>query len=422
MRRPKLPRVLHDGNFARYLAASSVSSLGSGMATVALAFAVLGSGGVAELGIVLLAREIPLIVFVLLGGVFADRLRRRTILVSTDLIKAAAQAATAALFFSGTPDVVSVSLLQIAYGLAAAFSSPATSGLVREVVSDEDLQEANALLGLSGSILSIAGPAVGALIVAAGSPALALALDAASFLASAALTFAIRIPGRVRMVSASVLADLRGGWNEFVARPWAVAMVLSFGVFQLSYFPALNVLGPSVAQTSLGGPAAWGLILSFESIGAVIGGLIALKLRVKRPLVACQLFVVPCGLLLIGLGVPLMLIVLIALSALVGFGFAAGNAFWMTALQQNVPEHALSRISSFDWLGSVAFNPIGYLLIGPMAIAFGTSQILIVSGLINIAAAVGVLLVPSVRRIRMIGKPWVPDVDSEAPTPLTELM
>jgi MFS family permease len=199
-------------------------------------------------------------------------------------------------------------------------------------------------------------------------------------------------------------------------------MVLSFGVFQLSYFPALNVLGPSVAQTSLGGPAAWGLILSFESIGAVIGGLIALKLRVKRPLVACQLFVVPCGLLLIGLGVPLMLIVLIALSALVGFGFAAGNTFWMTALQQNVPEHALSRISSFDWLGSVAFNPIGYLLIGPMAIAFGTSQILIVSGLINIAAAVGVLLVPSVRRIRMIGKPWVPDVDSEAPTPLTELM
>jgi MFS family permease len=117
-----------------------------------------------------------------------------------------------------------------------------------------------------------------------------------------------------------------------------------------------------------------------------------------------------------------MLIVLIALSALVGFGFAAGNTFWMTALQQNVPEHALSRISSFDWLGSVAFNPIGYLLIGPMAIAFGTSQILIVSGLINIAAAVGVLLVPSVRRIRMIGKPWVPDVDSEAPTPLTELM
>ena len=421
MRGPKLPQVLHDGNFARYLAASSVSTLGSGMATIALAFAVLDSGGVTELGIVLLAREIPLIVFVLLGGVFADRLRRRTILVGTDLVKAAAQFVTAALFFTGNADVVLVSLLQIAYGMANAFEGPATTGLIREVVTDDELQEANALLGLSRSVLSIAGPAVGALIVAAGSPALALALDAISFLASAALTFSIRLVGRVRMETTSVMADLRGGWRELVARPWAVAMILSFGVFQLSFFPALNVLGPSVAQSSLGGPAAWGLILSFESIGAVLGGLVAMRIRVKRPLIASQLFVVPCGLLLIGLGVPVMLAVLVVLSALVGFGFAAGNTFWMTALQQNVPEHALSRISSFDWLGSVDLNPIGYLLIGPLAIAFGTSEMLIASGFINIAAAAGVLLVPSVRRIRMVGKPSVTGVDSEARTPLTEL-
>src|SRR3954447_15992753 len=239
------------------------------MATVALVFAVLDSGGVTELGIVLLAREIPLVVFVLLGGVFADRLRRRTILVGTDLVKAAAQFATAAVFFTGSADVVLVSLLQIAYGMANAFEGPATTGLVREVVTDEELQEANALLGLSRSVLSIAGPAIGALIVAAGSPALALALDAASFFASALLTLSMRIPGRIRMVSTSVLTELRGGWREFISRPWAVAMVLSFGIFQLSFFPALNVLGPSVAQTSLGGPAAWGLILSFESVGAV---------------------------------------------------------------------------------------------------------------------------------------------------------
>src|SRR6476469_6531487 len=127
MRRPKLPQALHDGNFARYLAANSISTLGSGMATVALAFAVLDSGGVTELGVVLLAREIPLIVFVLLGGVFADRLRRRTILVGTDLVKATAQFLTAALFFTGNADVLSVSLLQVAYGMANAFDGPATT-------------------------------------------------------------------------------------------------------------------------------------------------------------------------------------------------------------------------------------------------------------------------------------------------------
>ncbi len=421
MRGPEFPQILHDGNFARYLAASSVSTLDSGMATIALAFAVLDSGGITELGIVLLAREIPLIVFVLLGGVFADRLRRRTILVSTDLVKSVAQGATALLFFTGAADVVSLSVLQIIFGAASAFSSPAETGLVREVVDDDQLQEANALLGLSRSVLYIAGPAIGGLIVAAGSPALALALDAVSFVASALLTFSISIPGRIRMTSASVLSDLRGGWREFVWRPWAVAMIASFGIFQLSFFPALNVLGPSVAQTSLGGPAAWGLILSFESVGAVIGGLVALKLRVTRPLVASQLFVIPSGLMLIGLGVPLQLVVLVLLSVVVGFGFAAGNTFWMTALQQNVPEHALSRISSFDWLGSVAFNPIGYLLIGPIATAIGTPQTLFVSGVINIAAAVGVLLVPSVRKIRMLGAPSTADQDTDSPGPLTEL-
>jgi hypothetical protein len=163
------------------------------------------------------------------------------------------------------------------------------------------------------------------------------------------------------------------------------------------------------------------LILSLESVGAVIGGLVALRIRVSRPLVASQLFCIPCGLLLIGLGVPLHVALLALLSAGVGFGFAAGNTFWMTALQQNVPEHALSRVSSFDWLGSVAFNPLGYLLIGPLATAIGTSQALIASGVINLATAVGVLLVPSVRAIRMVGTPAAADADGEPPGPLTEL-
>ena len=402
MRRIRIPALLRDGNFTRYLIGSSVSTLGSGMSTVALAFAVLDMGGVTDLGIVLLAREVPLIVFVLLGGVFADRIRRRTILVSTDVVKALTQGLTAVLFFSGSADLLTVVVLQVAFGTAGAFSSPATTGLVREVASDATLQEANALLQLSRSILNIVGPAVGALIVAAGSPSLALAIDAASFVVSAALTFSLRLPGVVRMTGASILAELRGGWREFVGRPWAVAMVVSFGLFQLTYFPALNVLGPSVAQTQLGGPATWGLILAIESVGAVVGGVISLHLKVVRPLVACQLFVIPSGLLLIGLAVPLAVGILLVLSAAVGFGFAAGNTFWQTALQQNVPEHALSRISSFDWLGSVAFNPLGYALIGPLATAVGTSQALVACGVINVMVAVGVTFVPSVRRIRMV--------------------
>jgi len=421
MRRPTVPHVLRDANFARFLAATSISTLGGGMANIALAFAVLGHGGVTELGIVLLAREVPMIVFVLLGGVFADRLRRRTILVSTDLVKATTQGLTAFLFFTGTADVLTVSLLQIVFGVANAFSRPAFTGLVREILRDDQLQEANALLGLSNSVLHIVGPALGALIVAAGSPALALAVDAVTFVVSALLMLTMRIARVVRMAATSVLADLRLGWRELVSRPWLMAMIFSFGMFQLSFFPAQSVLGPAVAQDSLGGPTAWGLILSLESVGAVVGGLVALRLRVTRPLVASQLFCIPCGLLLMGLGVPVPLPLLALLSAAVGFGFAAGNTFWMTALQQNVPEHALSRVSSFDWLGSVAFNPLGYLLIGPLASTIGTTQTLIASGAINLATAVGILLVPSVRAIRMTRAPSPADSVTEPPGPLTEI-
>lgn len=393
--------MVRERSFARYLAAVTVSTLGSGMAMVALAFAVLEFGGATDLGIVLLAREVPIVILLLLGGVFADRIPRRTILVSSDLVKGAAQVATAILLFTGTANVWNVALLQAVFGVSAAFSRPATTGLVREAVSDARLQEANALLGLSSSVLSIAGPAIGALIVATGSPAWAIAVDSITFFASAALTASMHLTATVRIASASILRDLHDGWREFVQRRWAVAMVASFGLFQLSYFPALLVLGPLVAKERLGGAAAWGTILAVESLGAVIGGLFALRIRVTRPLVASQLFVVPAGLLLAALSVPIPLLALAVVSFAVGIGFAVGNTLWITALQRNVPGHALSRISSFDWLGSVALNPIGYALIGPIAAAIGTPETLAIAAVLNIAVCVSVILVPSVRSIRM---------------------
>jgi MFS family permease len=393
--------ALHERNFARYLAAVTVSTLGSGMAMVALAFAVLGFGGAIDLGIVLLAREVPVVVLLLLGGVYADRIPRRTILVGSDLVKGAAQVGTAILLFSGTANVWNVALLQTVFGVAAAFSRPATIGLVKEAVSDARLQEANALLGVSRSVLSIAGPAVGALIVAVASPALAIAIDSLTFFASAAFTASMRLAPAVKVASATILRDLHDGWREFVQRPWAVAMVISFGLFQLSYFPALLVLGPVVAKEQLGGAAAWGAILAIESLGAVVGGMFALRLRVRRPLVACELFVIPAGLLLAALAVPLPLIAITVVSFAVGIGFALGDTLWTTALQRNVPDHALSRISSFDWLGSVALNPIGYALIGPLAAAIGTPETLVIAAVLNVTVCVSVVLVPSVRSIGM---------------------
>ncbi|MEA2673626.1 MAG: hypothetical protein QOI92_818, partial [Chloroflexota bacterium] len=295
MRLPASFDALRERNFARYLAAESISDLGSGMAMVALAFAVLQFGGAVDLGIVLLAREVPIVVFVLLGGVLADRVPRRRLLAASDLVKGVAQVATAVLLVTGAANVWNVALLQIAFGVANALSRPATIGLVKEVVSDERLQQGNALLHLSTNVFSIAGPAIGAIIVAAGSPALAIAIDAATFFVSAALIASLQLTRVTRSVTASILTDLRDGFHELTSRPWAVAIIAAFGLFQLTYFPALNVLGPVVAKDHRGGAGAWGTILAVQSVGAVLGGLVALRIRVRRPLVWCELVVTPAG-------------------------------------------------------------------------------------------------------------------------------
>ncbi|HET9853389.1 MAG TPA: MFS transporter [Candidatus Limnocylindrales bacterium] len=400
MRLPASLHVLRERNFARYLGAIVVSHLGGGMANVAIAFAVLEFGSPTDLGIVLLSREVPMIVFLLLGGVFADRLPRRSILVSTDLVKAVAQVATAALLFTGQAHVWNVAVLQGLFGVANAFSRPVGIGLIKETVSDAHLQQANALTQLARSTLSVVSPALGALIVTLGSPAIAIAVDAVTFFASALFVASMRITGTVRAATKSLVGDLREGWREFVSRPWVVAIIASFGLFQLTYFPALLVLGPTVALEHLGGAAGWGTIIAVEGLGAIVGGLVALRIRVSRPLVWSELVVLPSGFLLFALAVPLPVIAIAAVGFLVGAGFAIGENLYVTAFQRNIPEHALSRISSYDWFGSVALNPIGYALIGPVAETIGIPQTLVIAGVLNVLVCFGVVLVPSVRAIR----------------------
>jgi hypothetical protein len=135
----------------------------------------------------------------------------------------------------------------------------------------------------------------------------------------------------------------------------------------------------------------------------VVGGLFAMRVTFERPLVAGELFVVPAGMLLAAIAIPLPLLVIIVVSFVSGAGFALGDTLWVTALQRNVPDHTLSRISSFDWFGSVALNPIGYALIGPVALAIGTTEALLVAAILNVAVCLGVVMVPSVRRVRMDG-------------------
>jgi predicted MFS family arabinose efflux permease len=371
------------------------------MATVALAFAVLDVGDFSDLGLVILVREIPIVVLLLLGGVWADRVSRRLILVSCDCIRGAAQLATVALLLSGHGAIWSIALAQAVFGMATAFSRPAHVGLVKQVVRDTHLQQANALVGLVRSSSFVAGPALGAIVVEISSPALALAVDAASFGLSAILTEGLRLTDtRLSTTGARVLTDLREGWTEFTSRSWVWLMVASFGMFQLTYFPALLVLGPTVSKNDLGGAGAWGTILAVGGAGSIVGGIVALRIRFSRPLVAMALVTLASGLVLLALAVPLPVTAIAAAAFLGSVGLGISDPVWFTTLQKHIPEHAISRISSFDWLGSVALNPVGYALIGPVAAAIGIGKALAVSGALNIAGSLALLALPAIRELR----------------------
>ena len=400
MRLPDAFGALQERRFRLLFGSRTVSVFGGTMADIALAFAVLRIGSRADLGYVIGAREVPMVVLVLLGGVWADRLPRALVLVGSDSVRCLAQAVTAGMLLSGHASVLAVALVQIIYGGANAFGRPAFQGLIPQIVSGVRLQQANALLGLSYSTVGIAGAALGGVLVAYLNPGWALMVDASTFATSALLLLGIRIPPAARVAGASVLADFREGWREFVSRRWVVAMVASFGLFQLATFPALLVLGPYVAKKHLGGSIAWGIILAVETAGAFVGGALALRVRFGRPLVACLVLSLPMAALLLMLGLAAPVWAISCVAFVNGGCLSLGGALWFSTLQEQIPEHLISRISSFDWFGSVIFNPLGYVLIGPLSQLVGVAGALFLSAAVNATVTLAVLTMPSVRGLR----------------------
>jgi MFS family permease len=400
MRLPDSLAPLREANFCRFIAANLIDSAGSWATSVAIGFGVLARGTATDLGLVFLAREIPLIVFVLAGGVWADRWSRRSILIGTNLAGCVSQAVTASALLEGWGLGV-IAAAQVVAGASQAFSRPATTGFVPELVGPDHLIRANALFGLSWSSVAFVGASVGAIMVEAVGAGWALAFDAGSYAVAALVLTTISTAGSRPHASSSPLSDLRDGWRAFRSYPWVVALVSSFGIFQLTLFPALLVLGPLVAKTRLGGAGAWATILIAEAVGSIVGGVVSLHLRPRRPLVISELgaVLVSAELLTLGLALP---VGVIAAAALVGaVGLSIGGSLWFAALQANIPEHQIGRISSFDWLGSIALNPIGYLAVGPLAAATSPKTVLVCCAGAMVATVATVLVaVPSVRDVR----------------------
>ena len=266
----------------------AISLLGDGMVGVALAFAVLDlTGSIGDLGLVFAARTIPMVVFLLVGGVFADRLPRRAVMLNADVARLVTQGTIAVLLISGRAQIWQLVLTQAVYGTATAFFNPASTGLIPSVVSPGRLQQANALRALAMASGSVAGPALAGILVAAASPGWALAVDAASFGVSAVFLALLHLPPHERVPVKPFLHELGEGWREVTSRSW-VWSILAFAGLANMAGNVFFIVGAYVAKTELGGAGSWALISSAFGLGAVAGGIVVLRMKARHPLkVAC---------------------------------------------------------------------------------------------------------------------------------------
>jgi predicted MFS family arabinose efflux permease len=356
------------------------------------------TGSASDLGYVFAAKTVPLVGFLLVGGVFADRLPRRAVMLAADVARMGSQGAVAVLILTHTAHVWELVVLQAVAGTASAFFNPASTGLTPMTVSPERLQQANALRGLSMASTGIVGTAIGGGVVTLVGPGWALAVDAASYGVSAFFLAQLRLPPHVTLPPQSFLSDLREGWREFSSRTWVWVIVLtaSIGNMMNSIFAVIGVV---IAKRSLGGPLAWTAILAAFGIGSFIGGIVSLRIRVRRPLFfgSSMLVFLAGPTALLALRAPALVVAAGALLA--GGGNMIFNSLWETALQRHVPAAALSRVSAYDWFGSMAFAPLGLAIAGPLAAAIGDAETLWIATGGSLAMAAFAVATPSVRRL-----------------------
>jgi MFS family permease len=431
--------ALRHAPFRLLLSGRVVSGLGNAVAPIALAFAVLDlTGSPRDLGLVVGVRTLFNVLFVLFGGVLADRLPRHLLMVGASLGAGLTQAAIAVTVLTGSATIAALIGLSAVNGMFAAMAMPATSALLPQTVPEDERQAANALSRMFYNGTMILGAAAGGVLVAVLGPGWGIAVDAATFFVAAACFALVRIPTMVNAAASpggqrraeggkrpaermgtpaemteilagqapaapaparpSLLGDLRTGWSAFASRPWLYGTVAGFALINACLSGGLNVLGPVVADDTIG-RRAWGLVLAAQTVGMIAGGLLALRLRLRRLLffgVACTGVI---ALPVLALGVAPILGVLAAASFVAGLGIELFSVAWETTMQEHVPADKLARVYSYDMLGSYVAMPVGEVIAGPVGQAVGVETALIGAAVLIAVAVLGMLAVRSVRTL-----------------------
>jgi hypothetical protein len=395
--------LVRDRRFALLLLSRGISVYGNGVGPVALAFGVLGLPGASptRLSLVEAANVVPMVLFLLLGGVIADRRSRLRLLVAAEVVSAAAWGAIAVLIGTGHAPTAALVVLAFVAGCGTAVLAPAMTGVVPELVPTTQLQAGNAVLRLtvnSGRVLGLASAGVLVAYLGAG---WALGIDAATFVVSGVLLFAAGPGAAVVPSSSSVLTDLREGAREFFSRQWLWVIVAVASFIVAVNEASLGVLGPLVAKQHYGGARAWSLIALGGAVGTIAGAGVALRLRPRRPLLVAVLWGQALCLPMLALGLPVPLAVPVTAAFVGGVSGDLVGALWDTTMQREIPPRMLSRVSAYDWLGSVGLAPLGLIVAGPLATAFGARPTELGCAAVAAAVTAMALLSPQLRRLQV---------------------
>ena len=386
-------QALRDRNFRLLFTGRAISYVGTYLAPIAVAFAILDQGGSATaVGLSFAAWTIAQVAMLAFGGVVGDRLPRRTVMISSDIASTCVRVAMGVLLVTGHADIWELIVLQAFGGAAVAFYNPAFYGLVREIVRPELMQEANSYLAIARFAAFPLGAAAGGALVALVGPGSALLFDGATYAASALLLSQVRVTSLVAP-TAGFVRQLREGWGAFVEHQWIWVLTLWIALyFMLTYAPFF-VLGPVVSKNVLNGAGSWAAIVTGEGIGALLGGLAGLRLRPRRPLLfVCWLFMVTAAQNLLLAFHPTVLL-LVPAAAAAGLAFSLGAVVWDSAIQRTIEPSKLARVSAYSWMGAMVFLPAGYALAGPISSLIGVRA--------DLALAAGWVIVSTLFIVRL---------------------
>ncbi|MEJ2856787.1 MULTISPECIES: MFS transporter [unclassified Saccharothrix] len=382
MRDGGLLTPLREPVFRQLVVGRGSAELANAIAPVALSFAVLDvTGNLVHLGVVVGARSVAVVLLVLFGGMLADRLPRSVILQGTAALAALTQAAIAVSVLGGFATLPLLVVLSVANGVTSAMSLPAAAALTPQTVPAGMLTQANAVARMFVNSGRFTGAAVGGVMVGAFGPGWAIAGNAAVFLAAALAYRAVRITGKPRGATGSVFGELADGWREFTEHTWVWVVVLQFMVVNAVLAGGLFVLGPAVADHSIG-RMAWGFVIAAQTAGALVGGVLMAHWRPRRALLAGVAVVLLEVVPLITLAKAPQVVPLLLAMFVVGVSGEVFVVAWDVSLQENIPPDKLARVYSYDMLGSFIALPVGEVLAGPLGTRFGTETALLAGAVV----------------------------------------